>query len=95
MASINEIIGNILTLDIEEYYIFDYKVKGLDYYCLGFRVSPQFADEKIQIIRLFYSDGNLKAIKYNGEDYQSMLDDFMEKENYIKCLQELMNKYNR
>ena len=54
MRDVKEYIGSVITLDVEEYYIFDIKMKSKDYYCLDFRLSPQFADEKIQIIKLFY-----------------------------------------
>jgi len=94
MTNINDFIGSVITLDIEEYYAFDIKMKGQDYFCLGFRLSPQFADEKMQIIKLFYKDDKLKGLKYNGEAYQSLLDEFMEEENYKMRLEFLINKYN-
>jgi len=95
MINIEEIIGSVIQLNAEEYYAFDIKRIGLDYYCLGFRISPQFADEKMQIINLYLKDGKLKGLKYKGKDYQSLLNDFMEQENYVKRLQGLMNKYNQ
>ena len=93
MQNIIEFIGSVITIDIEEYYAFDIKKKEQDYYCLGFRLSPQFADEKMQIIKLFYKDDQLKGLKYAGEDYQYILNEFMEQENYLNRLQDVINQY--
>ena len=71
----------------------DIKLRWKDCFCLGFRLSPQFADEKMQIIKLYYNDDQLRAHKYTGEDYQFILSEFMEEKNYRKCLQDVINQY--
>jgi len=93
MENIRELIGQVVTIDIEEYYIFDMIIRYKDFFCLGFRLSPQFADEKMQIIRLYYYEDQLKGHKYDGEDYQFLLNEFMNQENYKKRLQDVINQY--
>jgi len=87
MENIYELIGQEIVLDGNKYYTLNIKKKKPYYYCLGINVNAQSLDEGAQILELSLIDGELRGCKYNGEDYQSLLDEFLEPENLKQGLQ--------
>jgi len=87
MENIYELIGQEIGLDGNRYYALNIKRKGLYYYCLGININMESLDEGAQILELSLQDGELRGCKYKGEDYQSLLDYFLEPENLKQGLQ--------
>ena len=87
MQNIFELIGNEIYLDGDKYYIFDIKEKDSYYYGLGINIDSQSLDEGMQILELSLKDSELRCCKYNGEDYQSLLNKFLQPENLKQGLQ--------
>jgi|GEM_PF-5429034 len=91
MENINELIGYQITFDEDIYYAFDIKEKDSNYFCLGLNINTKSFDEGAQILEVSLKNGELIAFKYKGEDYQSLLNEFMKPENLLRCL-DLMEK---
>jgi len=91
MENIYELIGQELrTNSGDKYYVMNIKQKDDKFCCLGININSQSLDEGALIFLLSLKNGKLDGNKYNGEDYQSLLDEFMEPENLKQCL-EFMN----
>jgi len=87
MENIYELIGQEISLDGNKYYAFNIKKKEPYYYCLGININAQSLDVGTQILELSLKDGELRGCKYNGEDYKTLLDEFLEPENLKQGLQ--------
>jgi len=88
MENIYELIGQEIWIDgSDRHYVLNIKQKDDKFYCLGLNINMQSLDEGTQIFEISLKDGELRGCKYNGEDYQSLLDEFLEPENLKQGLQ--------
>jgi len=101
MENIYELIGDEIAMDGDKYYAFDIKKRAPYYYCFGLNINVQSLDEGMQILELSLKDGELMGCKYKGEDYQSLLNEFLEPENlkqglqFMKIQRDALSKENK
>ena len=81
MQNIFELIGDIIFIDDKKYYALNIIKKGLKYFCFGINIESESLDETAQVLELSLTDGELRSGIYSGDDYQSLLNEFMEPEN--------------
>jgi len=87
MENIYEIIGETITYSTgDQYYALDCKKFGEKYFCYGININSPSLDTGGVILELSLKDGKLSGFIYNGDDYQSILDTFLEPDNLRKCL---------
>jgi len=70
----------------DSYYAFDIKEKEEFYYCLGISVNNM----SHKILKVSFKEGKLHSSIYDGKEYQSLMDEFMDPENLKQGL-EFMN----
>jgi len=82
MKNIFEIIGETITCSTgDHYYALDCKKFGEKYFYYGVRINSQSIDSGGLIFELSLQDRKLNGFIYNGNDYQSILDSFLEPDN--------------
>ena len=88
MENIFEVIGSTISFgDGKEYYVLNCKRRGLYHYCFGMNTEKQPFEKREQIVfEAIIIDDELKGRKYEGEDYQSILEEFLETDNLRQSL---------
>ena len=81
MQNIFELVGDIIFIDDNKYYALNIIEKGLKYFCFGINIESESLDNTAQVLELSLTNGELMGSVYSGDDYQSLLDEFMEAEN--------------
>jgi len=81
MQDIYELIGYEVCIDDDKYYILNIVKKGLKYICFGINIKSESLDDGAQVLEFSLENGELRGGIYSGDDYQSLLNEFMEPEN--------------